>query len=223
MKGSSGRAVKIIAYVLGILGFIAAFGVAAMKGDRFDFALFTCTVVAALIVAVLFYGFGELIDNSAQMKQTIYEMNSHLRSLEAKIDALPAARPAAPDGNTEVPKAGAAEKKETIKPAVNELAPYETLDSAQEICERFCDLHKDKPGGDIDACIDRLRKIAQREKEGFGNSKNNALSLLKSFYKHGGRIYAVDRSEATFRCPVCNNKIFSDRRSCHQCGALFRL
>lgn len=222
MKGSSGKAVKIIAVVLGVLGFIAAFGVAAM-GGRFNFALFTCTVVGALIVAVLLYGFGELIDNSAQMKQTIYEMNSHLRNLEAKIDALPAAQPAAPVRNTEAPKPDAAEKKEKAKPAVNELAPYEALDSAAAICEHFCELHKDKANEDIIACIDRLQKIAVREQEGFGNSKNNALSLLKSFYKHGGRIYAVDRSGPTFRCPVCGNKIFSDRRSCHQCGALFRI
>ncbi len=219
MKNSSGKAVKILAIIIGILGFIAAFGVGAMQEDGFSFALFMCAAAGALIITVLIYGFGELIDNTAQIRQSNYEVISNLRELIAKTEA----KPAAPAKKEEAPKPAAAEKQEQSRELDNAVAPYENLRSADEIYKHFRVNHPDDTNEDIAACADRLKKVAQRENEGYGNSKNNALSLLKSFYKHGGRIYAVDRSAATFRCPVCGNKIFSDRRSCHHCGALFRV
>jgi len=222
MKSSSAKAVKLIAVILGVLGIIAAFGVAAMGGERFNFGLFACAAAAALILAVLLYGFGELIDNTAQIKYMSYELNARIRELEVKLER-PAAQPAAPVQSAAAPEKAAAEKKEIRKPAVNVPAPYEKLESAAEIYEYFCETHKDHPGEDAEACADRLQKIAYREQGGFGNSKNNALSLLKSYYKHDCRIFAVDRSGSSFRCPACGNKIFSDRKSCHHCGALFRI
>ena len=219
MKKGSGKAVKILAVVIGILGCIAAFGVGAMKEDGFSFALFTCAAAGALVVAVLIYGFGELIENTAQIRQSNYEIISNIRELIAKTEA----KPAAPAKKEEAQKAAAAEKKEQSRAEDTAVAPYEKLRTAGEIYKYFRANHPDDANEDIAACADRLEKVAQRESEGYGNSKNNALSLLKSFYKHGGRIYAVDRSGATFRCPACNNKIFSDRRSCHHCGALFRV
>ena len=221
MKSSSGKAVKIIAVVLGVLGMIAAFGVGSMKEDGFSFALFVCAAAAALILAVLLYGFGELIENSAQTRQMTYELNSNLRELAAKLESK-SAQAAAPAKKAEASAQSAGEKKEDNKPAVNPLAPYEKLASALKIYEYFCAAHRDDANDDIAACADRLKKLAEKE-ESTGNSKNNALSLLKSFYKHDCRIYAVDRSGSTFRCPVCGNKIFSDRRSCHHCGVLFRV
>lgn len=219
MKNSSGKAVKILAIIIGILGFIAAFGVGAMKEDGFSFARFMCAAAAALMVAVLIYGFGELIANTAQIKQTNYEVISNLRELIAKTEA----KAVSPAKKEAAQKAADTEKKEQSRPLDNAIAPYEKLHSAAEIYKHFCECYKENSNEDTEACADRLKKIAEREQVENVNAKNNALSLVKSFYKHDCRIFAVDRSGATFRCPVCGNKIFSDRRSCHHCGALFRI
>jgi len=223
MKSGMGKAVKVIAVILGILGVIAAFGTAAMNGVQFNFAVFMVTVAVSLILSVVLYGFGEMMENTRQIKQSIFELNSNLHELELRIKAKLDERPAAPAKKDEPQDKAADEKKEQPKTIDNAVAPYEKLRSAVEIYQHFCAAHQDDFNDDVAACADRLKKVADREEEGSGNSKNNSLSLLKSFYRHGCRIYAVDRSGATFRCPVCGNKIFSDRRSCHYCGVLFRL
>ncbi|MBQ3574240.1 MAG: hypothetical protein IJA26_01095 [Clostridia bacterium] len=223
MKSGMGKAVKVIAVIIGILGVIAAFGTAAMNGVQFNIAVFIVTVAVSLILSVVLYGFGEMMENTRQIKQAIFELNSNMHELEVRLKAKLDDRPAAPAKKADAPNVAEVQRKEQSDALDKAIAPYEKLNSAEEIYKHFRANHPDDSDEDIAACADRLEKVAYREKEGNGNSKNNALSLLKSFYKHGCRIYAVDRSGATFRCPACNNKIFSDRRSCHHCGALFRV
>lgn len=49
----------------------------------------------------------------------------------------------------------------------------------------------------------------------------SAVTKLKCFFKHGGKVFNVDRSGKMLACPVCGQEQLSRRQVCHRCGALF--
>ena len=223
MGSGCGKTLKVLAVIIGILGVIGAFVLGATF-ESFGIGIGVGAALASLISALMLYGFGEMVDNTASSKFLNYEMNECLKKIEKKLNAAPAPKAQAEIAMPQpekLPEISAEEREKRSIAANIAVAVYEPLGSAKEIYEKFYETHKDNYTGDDAACACRLKKLVEKE-ESTGNSKNNALSLLKSFYKHGGRIYAVDRSDSTFRCPSCGNKIFSDRKSCHHCGALFR-
>ena len=223
MESGSGKTLKVLAVILGILGVIGAI-ILGTSFEGFGIGIGIGAALASLISAVMLYGFGEVVENTACSRSLNYEMNEYLKKIEKKLNAAPAHQAQAKIVMTQpekLPERSAEEREKLGRTANVTDEAYELLGSAKEIYEKFYETHKENYTEDDAVFAERLMKIAEKENS-IGNSKNNALSLLKAFYKHGGRIYAVDRSGSTFKCPSCGKNIFSDRKSCHHCGALFR-
>ena len=56
----------------------------------------------------------------------------------------------------------------------------------------------------------------------YGNSVRSTLRKLEAFFENGMRFYEVDRSGEKLICPVCQKEQNVNRKSCFNCGALFR-
>ena len=91
MGSSSGKTMKTIAVILGILGVIGAIVLGATVGkntyiDGLGFGTFVGVAISSFISALVLYGFGELIENTANISYSNNEMNNRIKRLEKKLE-----------------------------------------------------------------------------------------------------------------------------------------
>jgi len=99
---------------------------------------------------------------------------------------------------------------------------FEGLTTAKDIYLHFNKLCAGKMDEDCLAMEKILIELCQREERGEKEVYVSAVSRLRSFYKHGCRVFEVDRSGVTFTCPNCGKEARSNRKVCVECSALFR-
>ena len=128
MENNSGKALKTIAVILGILGVIGAIVLGAMVGNNtriggIGFGVFVGTAISSFISALVLYGFGALINNTANIAYSNNEMNNRIKRLEKKLEDVLAEQ--------EEKQAMPAE----AKPVKTPVAPKETAVVPQVVVE----------------------------------------------------------------------------------------
>ena len=241
MENNSGNTLKIIAVILGILGVIGAVILGVTVGnntyiDGLGFGTFVGVAFSAFLSALMLYGFGELIDNSAQINERMVKTEKQLEEIKVRLGNVPVAAEA-PQAVCTVPApqaAPAADAKPVAETEVKTPAPvekkapvdvpagFENLNTAKEIYKRFCELYEGKQNENTIAMEKLLLSLCQREENGEENMGGTAIKMLKSYYKHGEMVYKVDRSSRSMQCPVCLNTQTNTRYRCFSCHALFR-
>lgn len=64
--------------------------------------------------------------------------------------------------------------------------------------------------------------VSKAQGDKFGHNKKHAIMLTESFFKHGKRVFFVDKYDEELECPVCGKSQTSEQTYCIRCKALFR-
>ena len=95
------------------------------------------------------------------------------------------------------------------------------LDSAAGIAAAFEEKFAGVDSEDVLLVIASLKKVSASERI-YGNMRSLALQRAEAFFRHGMKVFPVDRSNPTVTCPVCGKVQRNDRECCFGCGALFK-
>ena len=100
------------------------------------------------------------------------------------------------------------------------MSAVQEMKSAAEIYD-YLSQKLDASDKDIGEFLKVLARIVTVEKQ-YGKDAHGAMAKVQAFAKHGGRVFAVDRSAPTMICPACGKEQNANRTACISCGALFR-
>lgn len=88
IKGSAGSVIKVIAIIFLVIGVIASIA-ASIKLESIE--AFFPIVAAAGVSALIFYGFGELIDNTGEMLPALFyaqSMNDQMKKMNKQMEDM---------------------------------------------------------------------------------------------------------------------------------------
>lgn len=100
------------------------------------------------------------------------------------------------------------------------MAEVLAKNNAKEIYEHVLVAQGMYPGVFTPDITEMLKGRAELERM-YGNEKGGAANLVKIFLDTGSCRVHVDRSQSTFKCPICGATMRSDRKNCFKCGALY--
>lgn len=123
-------------------------------------------------------------------------------------------RPAPQQPKLEVPVA----PRESISEEM--MSDMQEMKNAAEIYD-YLSQKLDKSDKDTEEFLKVLARIVTNERL-YGEDAYGAMAKVQAFAKHGGRVFAVDRSAPTMICPACGKEQNANRTVCISCGALFR-
>ena len=243
-ESNIGQTIKSVVSILCVIGIIACViaGIALISQGLGAIGWPVMLVGAfSLAVTYLFlYGFGELVDKTCANNAALLRIEKELAALrqenreesrpaaapeKAPAKAQPAAAPAGPSTSKPKPPApqqpkmeAAIASKEVISKEM--MSDMQELKSATEIYD-YLSQKLEASDEDTQELLKVIHATAVSEKT-YGNASNNALTKIKSFVKHGNRVFSVDRSASTMICPACGKEQNANRTVCLFCSALFR-
>lgn len=247
--GATIKSVVSVLCVIGIICFVIA-GIALISQDlgAVGWPVMLVGVLSMAITYLFLYGFGELVDKTCENNVALLRIEKELIALKeekksrnveegnGKADVqkversqecsayAPAAKTSAKTAESLTPLqpemlADAAPKDNVFDGEI--MRAIETMGSAAEIY-RYLSERLDSGDENTRELLKYLDHTVSIEKL-YGKDSKSALSAVKSFVKHGNRVFSVNRGDSNLTCPACGREQKSTRNTCSFCGALFRL
>ena len=243
-ESNIGQTIKSVVSILCVIGIIACViaGFALISQDlgAIGWPVMLAGVFSMAVTYLFLYGFGELVDKTCANNAALLRIEKELEALrkENREESRPAAAPekaparaqsaTAPAGlSTGKPERPAPQPPEVDAAVVSrEVISKEMMSAGQEMksaAEIYDYLSQKLDANDKDTgeFLEILARIVTTEKL-YGKDAYGAMAKVQAFAKHGGRVFAVDRSAPTMICPACGKEQNANRTVCNSCGALFR-
>ncbi|HIQ84100.1 MAG TPA: hypothetical protein IAA52_13500 [Candidatus Pullichristensenella stercorigallinarum] len=240
--------IKIICIIGIIVSLIAGFSLIGQGLGAVGWSVLLVGVLSVLIVSLFLYGFGEIVEKTCENNAALTRIEKELIAL--KEEKNPQGVKEAND-KTDVQKversqerSAHAPKAEAVAKTVERPSPLqaempvdadpkdnvfdgetmraiEAMGSGAEIY-RYLSEKLDDSDENTRELLKILSHKASIERV-YGTDGQGALSAVKSFIKHGNRVFSVNRGDSNLTCPACGREQKSTRNTCASCGALFRM
>ena len=243
-ESNIGQTIKSVVSILCVIGIIACViaGIALISQGlgAIGWPVMLVGAFSMAITYLFLYGFGELVDKTCANNAAMLRIEKELEALRQKNgeESRPAAAPE--KGPAKAQSAAASAGVSTSKPerpepqqprieapvAPREIISEEMMSAVQEMKSAteiydYLSQKLDASDKDIGEFLKVLARIVTVEKQ-YGKDAHGAMAKVQAFAKHGGRVFAVDRSAPTMICPACGKEQNANRTVCISCGALFR-
>ena len=243
-ESNIGQTIKSVVSILCVIGIIACViaGIALISQGlgAIGWPVMLVGAFSMAITYLFLYGFGELVDKTCANNAALQRIEKELEALKQgnREESQPAAAPekapakaqpvAAPAGvSTSKPERPEPQQPRIEVPvAPREIISEEMMSAVQEMKSAteiydYLSQKLDASDKDIGEFLKVLARIVTVEKQ-YGKDAHGAMAKVQAFAKHGGRVFAVDRSAPTMICPACGKEQNANRTVCISCGALFR-
>lgn len=202
-RGSSGSVIKAIAIIYMVIGLISSAVVAGQLADSLShgkggFLYFLVLSSFVFLVALVFYGFGELIGNTAETNGLLQAQADELRALKKMLSDRPVVAAPETAGRAKIEQkqsSGAIlqdpEANRPSEPVFKEVAPLPVsdkmffssllgLDSAKAMLDRINEQYPSTKNPDIQHLIEDLQSSAGFERI-YGKATTDARKKLQAF------------------------------------------
>lgn len=243
-ESNIGQTIKSVVSILCVIGIIvcviAGFALISQGLGAIGWPVMLVGALSMAITYLFLYGFGEIVDKTCANNAALQRIEKELEALKQgnREESQPAAAPEKAPAKAQPVAASAGvstskpERPEPQQPRIEApVAPREIISeemmsavqemkSATEIYD-YLSQKLDASDKDIGEFLKVLARIVTVEKQ-YGKDAHGAMAKVQAFAKHGGRVFAVDRSAPTMICPACGKEQNANRTVCISCGALFR-
>lgn len=243
-ESNIGQTIKSVVSILCVIGIIvcviAGFALISQGLGAIGWPVMLVGALSMAITYLFLYGFGEIVDKTCANNAALQRIEKELEALKQgnREESQPAAAPEKAPAKAQPVAASAGvstskpERPEPQQPRIEvPVAPREIISeemmsavqemkSATEIYD-YLSQKLDASDKDIGEFLKVLARIVTAEKL-YGKDAHGAMAKVQAFAKHGGRVFAVDRSAPTMICPACGKEQNANRTVCISCGALFR-